>query len=161
MIFIVHGMPDDGRPRYHGMLAGGRRIDGERLRDWHADDELPRLDEQPLFEKNNVRWLRDRHHWPAAKADAYLEFVGGDRLPGRVIDFEGGGDGNRPESAHFIVATPVAVVPSAPSGEFLIRVRREPVERIVWKQVGHVYAPGHAFLLDGQFSHRRRPLTHG
>src|SRR5262245_26305178 len=37
-------------PRYSGMLAGGQRIAGEKLADWHHPDAKPRLDNQALLD---------------------------------------------------------------------------------------------------------------
>ena len=52
---------------------------------------MPRLEGQPLLEpSNSFRWLRDRSLRLAELPPAYVEFHGGDRLPGMAIDYRTG-----------------------------------------------------------------------
>jgi len=54
------------QPRYVAILAGGQRIVGDKLSDWHDKNAMPRLEWQPLLEpSNSFRWLRDRSLRPA------------------------------------------------------------------------------------------------
>jgi S1-C subfamily serine protease len=140
-------------PRFVGMLADGRRIEGERLSDWHDKNAQPRLDGQMLLEGHNpFRWLRDRGKPLADLPSAYVELHGGDRLPGGAIDYRSG------EEAYFDPAPPYLVVRSAQGFEppenrpvSEIRVALPSVRRIVWQRRGKLpYRPGTALLADGR-----------
>ncbi len=140
-------------PRYIGILADGRRIEGQRLSDWHDRNAQPRLDGQMLLEgQNPFRWLRDRSQPLADLPASYIEFHGGDRLPGAVIDYRSG------EEAYFDPAPPHLVVRSAQGFEppenrpvSEIRVALPSVRRIVWQRRGRQpYRPGTALFADGR-----------
>lgn len=140
-------------PRFHGALANGQRLQGEVLHSWNDATATPRLGPHGLFDaRNPVEWMiRDRLSAGAIPA-AYVEFRGGDRLPGVVV-------GSAATAAHELIERPRALLvqplqayrrPNADAGVPL-RVRLEHVRRIVWGR-GNSTAPvppGTAMRHDG------------
>ena len=124
-------------PRYEAVFSDGSRLEGRQLTGWSRDAYSPRLDGTSLDDpKRPLRWLKDRRLKPWRKppwCDGYIEFVGGDRIIGRVV-------GSRPDRdaggvhfpAHLLVApardpkTPARVKSPKP-----IRVLIDTVKRIV------------------------------
>ena len=124
-------------PRYEAVFSDGSRLEGRQLTGWSRDAYSPRLDGTSLDDpKRPLRWLKDRRLKPWRKppwCDGYIEFVGGDRIIGRVV-------GSRPDRdaggvhfpAHLLVApardpkTPARVKSPKP-----IRVLIDMVKRIV------------------------------
>ena len=97
--------------RYEAVFSDGRRLEGEEITGWGGHPGSPRLDNTPLQDpKRPLRWLRDRslHPWrTGAVRSGYIEFVGGDRIVGRVI-------GARPSSEAGGIHTPahLLVIPA-------------------------------------------------
>jgi hypothetical protein len=124
-------------PRYEAVFSDGSRLEGKQLTGWSKGAYSPRLDGTSLDDpKRPLRWLKDRRLKPWRKpswCDGYIEFVGGDRIIGRVV-------GSRPSRnaggvhfpAHLLVApardpkTPARIKPPKP-----IRVLIDTVKRIV------------------------------
>ncbi len=83
-------------PPYLAVFTDGSRVEGQQVVDWSSHTSSPRLDDTSLVDPARpLRWLRDRRlSQPDAQAFAtgFIEFVGGDRLPGRVVGFEAGDD---------------------------------------------------------------------
>src|SRR3982751_5808425 len=76
-------------PRYIARLADGRRIESDRLSNWHDDVGIPHLGREPLLNPaNSCVWLRDRRQRLAELPAAYIELTNGDRLPGTVVDYK-------------------------------------------------------------------------
>jgi len=97
--------------RYEAVFSDGRRLEGEQITGWGGHPGSPRLDNTSLQDaKRPLRWLRDRGLQPwrmSAVRGGYIEFVGGDRIVGRVI-------GSRPSSEAGGIHTPahLLVIPA-------------------------------------------------
>ncbi len=80
-------------PTYSGLFADGTYIAGGRISEWHDTGAHPKLNGQSLLDPNRpIRWLRNESAEPRANPKAFVEMVGGDRLPGRVVEFRDGSD---------------------------------------------------------------------
>ncbi len=164
--------PELKRSRYTAAWVDGSRLAADEVGSWHdskarpqlarpqlARPQLarPQLGGRALFdEKSPVRWLVNNELPPAERPEAMVEFVGGDRLPGRVVGFSGGvqPDG-RCLAPHLLVETPLGLnLPDSPtSGQ--VRVRARWVSRIVWRRATDRYTPQTLFARDGsRFSFR-------
>ncbi|MCI0359653.1 MAG: trypsin-like peptidase domain-containing protein [Planctomycetaceae bacterium] len=140
-------------PRYAALLTSGQRIQGDKLSDWHDKNAMPRLEGQPLLEPaNSFRWLRDRTLRLADLPAAYVEFHGGDRLPGVAIDYRTGKElAYDPLPAHLLVQSAQSFEPPENRTVSEIRVAVASIRRIVWQRRGRQpYQPGTAILRDGK-----------
>ena len=92
-----------GETGYQAVFADGTRLQGERITGWGEHPGVPQLDNTSLQDpKRPLRWLRNLSLKPWRKPEAvsgYIEFVGGDRIVGRVV-------GARPSSDAGGVHTP-------------------------------------------------------
>ena len=104
---IAHG---ESTARYEAVFVDGTRVDGDKVFGWGEHPGSPRLDITVLLDsKRPLRWLRDRSlkSWsPGQRGPAYIEFVGGDRLVGRI-------EGVRPGDGLYVPAH-LLVKPAAP-----------------------------------------------
>ena len=95
--------------RYEAVFFDGARLDGDKMSGWGEHPGSPRLDNTALLDaKRPLRWLRDRklRPWrPGEYCPGYIEFVGGDRLVGRIV---GAGAGNGLYVPEHLVVKPVA-----------------------------------------------------
>jgi hypothetical protein len=74
--------------RYVGVWTDGSQAAADEVLDWGRSDGRPALAGRLLFDpKNPVRSLEDTTLPRRTPLDRYLEFRGGDRLPGRVVKF--------------------------------------------------------------------------
>lgn len=140
------------RPRFVGVLEGGKRIEGSALFDWHDEKAKPRLDGQPLFDSAApLSWLRDRTLPQAEPSPAFLELHSGDRLPGTVVGVHSGAtNAFDPYPAFFRVRPSVELSPPNDLPVREVRVLASQVKRIVWqRQSGGGSAPGTAMLRSG------------
>src|SRR5262245_4245009 len=81
------------QPRFSAQFASGKWLDGAELREWHDPQAEPRLDSRKLFfAGDRILWIEDNTIPPAAVPEAFVEFFGGDRLPGRVMEYQSGSD---------------------------------------------------------------------
>ena len=147
-----HNTPAD-EWRYTGEFSDGHRQIDVPLTEW-GNGNQPKLGGKPLFDQASpIRWLRKGGaEQITTQPAAFVEFVGGDVLPGRVL---GTGptttlqQGELP--AHLLVepATPVNW-PENP-GRNIIRVASRWLKRVVWqRRVADDYQPGTLFLKDGR-----------
>ncbi len=74
-------------PRFAGELIDGTRIAGTKLTAWHSTTSKPQLDGKQ-FENDTLLWLRDNGLPEPRPPLSYVEFFGGDRLPGNVVEYE-------------------------------------------------------------------------
>src|SRR5712691_6254683 len=80
-----------GEMRYSAQFASGKRLDGAEIREWHDPAAQPRLDNQKFFvPADHVVWIEDNSIPLADPPAAFVEFFGGDRLPGRVTEYRTG-----------------------------------------------------------------------
>ncbi len=138
--------------RFQAEFADGSRVNGDELRNWHETNAQPLLANKPLFDKANpARWVVDTALKVSATPTAFVEFVGGDRLPGMVV---GSGTGSESRFArlppHLILEHQAwnfpGVQPPTP-----LRVLTRWVRRVVWQRRStETYEPGTLFYVDGR-----------
>src|SRR5437762_2230163 len=128
----------DRPPRYAARLVDGRRIENDRLSNWHDDVGIPHLGREPLLNPSNpCVWLRDRTQRLSELPAAYVELTNGDRLPGTVIDYKSGEeDRYHPQPPHLIVQTPLGFEPPENKPVNEVGVLVQCVRRIVWQRRG-------------------------
>ncbi|HEV3025344.1 MAG TPA: hypothetical protein VGX76_22895, partial [Pirellulales bacterium] len=72
--------------RFTAVWSDGTRSSDEEVLAWQTNEGQPTLAGRALFDFGNpIRWLRDNSISVAETPDAYVELIGGDRLPGRVV----------------------------------------------------------------------------
>lgn len=137
--------------RFSGRLRNGERIEAGELRDWHDEKAQPSLEGRKLFDEGNpFRWLVDAEAPPPPTPPAYVEFVGGDRLPGRVVG--AGSDSAFERSApHLLVEPAVQLDDPGANRSTRVRVETRSLRRVVW-QADHErpLRPGTVFHEDGR-----------
>ncbi len=141
--------------RFAAMLAGGQRLEGNQLQEWHHRSQRPRLSGEDLLSDGNpLAWLRDRSLHPSSPPKSYVEMTSGDRLPGEVVGFAADDDPRQWQSLppHFIVRPSVNVSPPHGQTHDDVRVVRRFVRRIVWQQRpgGNEYQPNTLIYRDGR-----------
>lgn len=127
---------DDG-PLYHARLSDGGAVIGEPLRDWHDENATPRVGSHGLFDPNRpVQWLvRDAPPVPPTPSP-FIEFVGGDRLPGEVIGYSSGSESRyRRVPAHLIVRPAIPFRRPNSADDPPLRIELKHVRHIAWE--GH------------------------
>lgn len=144
--------------QFTGTFADGTRFQGAQLIDWPVGKGPPRLKESapgdtghdlgPVFDaKNPVTWLYQERIEASVVQQPYVEFFGGDRLPGLVIGYRYGTE------------TPVERLPphllvkldfdSAQSPQAIVRVRAQAVRKVVWQpRRDEHYNPATLYLQD-------------
>jgi len=128
--------PLSAEDRFTAAWNDGTRTDGDELLGWGSEPSQPTLTGRALFDATNpVRWLRDNSIPPADTPDAYVELVGGDRLPGRLVGYRRGGETpGRALAPHLLIEPTVTVgLPDGPAQE-PVRVLAEHVQRVVWRR---------------------------
>ena len=146
---VAHGR---SAARYEAVFSDGTRLEGDKVSGWGAHLGSPRLNNIALFDaKRPLRWLHDRggKAWRPSEHCAYIEFVGGDRLVGRI---EGvGAGGGLSAAAHLLVRPAVSLCDPAWRSLALVRILPGRIERVVF---GHVsrrrLQPGALYYLDGR-----------
>ncbi|MFP6611143.1 MAG: NPCBM/NEW2 domain-containing protein [Pirellulales bacterium] len=139
--------------RYLAVFASGERLEGNRIASWHVPDSTPMLDSISLRDdKRNLRWLRDRSLYlrqPTASAAASIEFIGGDRLPGKVVAFVAAAADGTP--AHLLVQTNQNIGHPTDEPKQRVRVDLDFVSGINWDRTSPAFdAPGTILLGDGR-----------
>ena len=143
--------------RYLAVLGDGRRVSGDKLTGWHTPGGTVRLDNTVIAAPGRpLRWMRDRmlKRWqPANRKGGLIEFVGGDRIVGRVLGGQAAGykDG-------LYVPAHVVVQPTSPKymqdhqGGSLdsVRVLPDRIRRVVlMPDLLDQFQPGMVFYRDG------------
>ena len=140
-------------PQFYAKFSDGTYLDREEIHGWHDANATPRIGRQPLFAAENpVEWIvRDRLE-PLRAPKAFVEFVGGDRLPGVVRGYVPSDGAMLRDLPRHLVVEPIAAYRRPNSERTLpIRVELAHVRRIVWRnRAGHGPAPpGSAIRRDG------------
>lgn len=120
--------------------------------DWGRREGQPTAGGKPLFDaKRPARWLVNPALERAAAMPQFVEFAGGDRLPGRVLAYERPATENPTAPPHLLVVPSVALdMPGQPPRAHL-RVLPDSLRRIVWDRRGSQrYQPGTLFYRDGR-----------
>jgi len=136
--------------RYEAVFADGARVEGDKLSGWGEHPEAPKLDNTALFDaKRQLRWLCDRKlkAWSPGQYDSYIEFVGGDRIVGRI---EGLGRG--PHIPEHLLVKPAAPLHEPDKKTFAhVRVLPQRIERVVFQADSRRrLQPGSLFFRDGR-----------
>ena len=138
--------------RYLAVFANGQRVEGEKLTGWHVHPGPVRLDNTALLDANRpLRWLRDRSlraYDAGSDAWGHIEFVGGDRLVGRVVGLAS------PTARHRTGQRVRLRVACPESPDVPLHLRREglhvfagDIRRVVvGRQPDRLFQPGTAFL---------------
>lgn len=144
---------EDAAGRFVAVYDDGRRIAGDEVRQWTAEPPTPTLAGHLLWSDDTVRWLRDQTLPAPSTPSAYVEFVGGDRLPGRVVGFRpASDDADGALPAHLLVEPELdsrALITATTAARTYLRVDPREVRRVVWNPSSEGYHPGAAYLRDG------------
>ncbi|HEY2250559.1 MAG TPA: NPCBM/NEW2 domain-containing protein, partial [Planctomycetaceae bacterium] len=123
------------------------------IRDWHDVAAEPRLEGLKLFfPADRAQWVEDISIPPATVPQAFVEFFGGDRLPGRVIEYRNGQESIYRKSPPSVVVLPDAAVdwPDTKRHGGLPVVARF-LRRVVWQKRDEArYRPATLFYRDGR-----------
>ena len=139
-------------PRYLAKTMNGRQVTGKELTGWQGTPSAPTLDGQPILSgEGRLKWLVDRYAAPQERPTAFVEFVGGDRLPGRVTGYRSGTEQPlRKSPAHFLVESTAVRLETANVHPAELRVATRFVRRVVWRrQRLDRYVPNTVFLQNG------------
>jgi hypothetical protein len=137
---------------YTAVMTDGTRTTGGHLSDW-ANNSLPKLNGRPLHDQANpIRWLkRETADQPALPA-AYLEMVGGDVMPGRVVGMGPSATLQEGELPSYLLVEPTTPV-NRPDGppRATVRILTRWLRRAVWQRRSHdQYEPSTLFYKDGR-----------
>ena len=150
------------QPPFIAAFADGTRATAPQIADWHDAAARPTIDGRPLFdEANPARWVIGGPPQPTGpgdrsaageEPDGFVEFVGGDRLPGTVVEHRSGlEDWSCRLPPHLVVKPSVAVDPPGQPPRNGVRVAAERVRRVVWRRRGgSAAAPSTIRLADGR-----------
>ncbi len=139
--------------RYSAELADGSRISGGEIQNWNDPKQRPALGGRAVFdEKNPFRWLIDHSLSPAAKPEAFVEFFGGDQLPGEVVESRSGEEAEFLAFAKHLVVNPTIPLHSPRVQQNSpLRVETRWLKRVVWEpRTLDLYQPSTLFLKDGR-----------
>ncbi len=135
-------------------FASGKRFSAAEIRDWHDQLAEPRLEGLKLFfPVDRVLWVEDNSIPQPATPQAYVEFFGGDRLPGRVTEYRSGQESIYRKSPPSVVVIPDAAIdwPETKRDQAGLPVVARWLRRIVWqKREDGRYRPGTLFYRDGR-----------
>lgn len=145
--------------RYIAVFSDGNILEGNQLHLWHERNSIPTLEGVSLISPaNQARWIRDRRLREKAHKDtpaSFVEFVGGDRLPGKVVGASVEIPGVAPSSL-LVDTKNVFARPGRETPKFL-RVLSSKIQRIVWRRSEQQeLAPGFAYLRSGEAVQFRR-----
>ncbi len=139
--------------RFSAQFASGKRLNGAEIHDWHDQKSDPRLDNQKLFfSSDRVQSIEDHSIAPAETPDAFVEFFGGDRLPGRVIEYRTGQEAIFRKSPPCLVVAPEAAIDWHETRRLAgVPVIVNWLRRVVWQaRDDDRYRPATLFYLDGR-----------
>ncbi|MEC7922406.1 MAG: hypothetical protein VX496_03285, partial [Planctomycetota bacterium] len=145
--------------RYVAVFSDGSVLEGNELQNWHDARSKPALEGTSLDEPANpLRWLRDRRLRGKAykfSSESYVEFTGGDRIPGKVVSVSFDDYGGAP--SHLLVETEGQFARPGRIARKHVRVLSSKVQRVVWDRLDRrPLTPGVAYLRNGQALNFRR-----
>jgi len=142
--------------RFEAAFFDGTRVEGDKVFGWHEHPGSPRLDNTALFDaKRPLRWLRDRRlkPWRAGqRCRGYIEFVGGDRLVGRIVGLRPGGETDGLYvPAHLLVKPAVTLRDPVRGSPEHVRILSGRIQRVVFGPAARRrLRPGTLYCLDGR-----------
>ena len=148
----IEGAPVADDQRYAVMLYDGSRVFAKQVQNWAETKQQPIVAGKAIFDPNNpVRWLIDRTASLAGLPTAFVEFVGGDRLPGEVLQFDSGTMSPfEPQHPHLLVQPSIELDFPGRNRNAVVRVTTEWLRRVVWQRTTNErYQPGTVFRQDG------------
>jgi len=155
ILLVAAAARADSAARYEAVFSDGSRLYGDKVFGWGGHPASPRLDGKSLQDpKRPLRWLCDRslRSWRPGDSDAYIEFVGGDRLVGRIEGAVAAGRADGLQApAHLLVRPAVSL--HDPAWRSLGRLRISPgrIERVVFRSSSRRrLQPGSMYYLDGR-----------
>lgn len=140
----------DDPPRFSGRLANGDRVADAEVA-WYESNQDPKLAGRNILDGNNpFRWVLNTERPPVTAPRAFVEFVGGDRLPGTVVRVGQDTAFDRWPS-HLVVEPSVLLDDPAEQRLTTVRVLTETVSRIAWDaSTPRELKPGTVFHRDGR-----------
>lgn len=140
--------------RFAGMLSDGARVFADKPAEWGDESNQPKLAGLAVFDAGRpFRWVIDQSVSPSAEPASYVEFFGGDRLPGQVTDFvPSQTDSFENVGEYLTVEQTISIDLPNTSPSTFVRISTDWLRRIVWEKVPgrpHDYRPGTAVLRDG------------
>lgn len=153
VLFLADQPVDADDPRFSAQFVSGARATGAEIHDWHDPKVQPRLDSRPLFDPADpVRWIQDNTLALAEVPPMYVEFHGGDRLPGRMLGVMTGHESPYQQlPVHLLIQPDIPIDwPDSPRTQG-IRVAAHWLRRLVWqRRDNQLYRPGTLFYRDGR-----------
>ncbi len=144
-VFRQLAAPQYSMSKVDGSLAAGVDVRTDEL---DASGDLVRL-----ALDDPVRWFRREDTSPPKTPASYVEFVGGDRLPGKVVGVQAEATAATGLPRHLIIQTPGSLTWSGRT-EGRIHVRERWLRRIVWEtQKDRPYRAGTLYTRDGRELH--------
>lgn len=144
--------PALGAAPWHAQYTDGTRLTGHKLAGWAAGEAAARLDDTPLFDPARpLRWLMSSTG-PDAEPGAFVELVGGDRLPGRVAAYVAVDESPVCLAPPHLLVEPLEPVewPGQPAKRS-VRVLVHAVRRVVWAGRSTIrYEPGTLYYRNGR-----------
>lgn len=144
--------PTSPRLRYLGKWTDGSVLSGDAVAPWNDTKSAPQLAGRPLVDKDRlIRWLQDETLLMEAPPGSWIEFAGGDVMPGRVVGAGTGAESPALRLPAYLEISPYAPIdwPDGPSRP-RIRVHQASVRRIVWQSATRAYQPRTLFYRDGR-----------
>jgi len=140
-------------PRFTAVLGDGRRVTGDEVRLWNTTGSRPRLSGADLFDPvNPVTWIKDETLVDVRRPRSFVEFFGGDVLPGQVVAYSSGEENLDDRTLPFFLVEPdVTVDPPGRPPRSGLRVTARWLRRVVWeRRQKSAYEPGTLFFRDGR-----------
>jgi hypothetical protein len=149
-------MADTRAGRYLAVFADGRRVTGDAVSGWHAHPGSAHLGGVALSDpKRPLLWMRDRSLPPwqtGYNCPGYVEFIGGDRIVGRVTGAKPGGmTGGRYTQTHVLVKPVEKLSPPVYKPPEHIGVLPGRIQRVVWGPPSkRSLNPGYLYRTNGR-----------
>lgn len=150
MSFVICDLSfSDDNDRFSGRLANNDRVSHAEVA-WD-DGGDPKLKGRNLLDDGNpFRWILDESIPPVAPPRAFVEFVGGDRMPGTVVGV-GRNEGFTEWPEHLVVEPSVLLDDPAHQRLTSVRVTTATIARIAWDAPKpRDLRPGTVFHRDGR-----------
>ena len=147
---------DTNTGRYLAVFADGRRVTGDAISGWHAHPGSAHIAGVALSDpKRPLLWMRDRSlgQWrPRYNCPGYVEFIGGDRIVGRVTGaIPGGLTDGRYAPTHVLVKPIETFSPPVYQPPTHIAVLPRRIRRIAWRGPSkRPLNPGNLYRTDGR-----------
>ncbi|HEX4129427.1 MAG TPA: NPCBM/NEW2 domain-containing protein [Pirellulales bacterium] len=142
--------PASAKDRYLLIWRDGSPSSIDELPAWDAAGSNQAIGDRPLFDdERGIRAIVATTPAPAQQPAEFVEFFGGDRLPGRAIGVRHDAD-SPSETSDLLIEPAAALMPNADSAAPL-RVRTASIRRIVWQRRGSDrYVPATLWQRDGR-----------